>query len=192
MQVSQVDFSAIAFSPFVATKGVKTSQATLNGAPVEFLLSNDEWFPAPFGASAFNDEKATRLTLELDVSRSPVLEVLGLAEQAIITKAHAAGIFESQSLEDVTKTFKSSVAYSEKYTAFRWRTKLNTVGFKPCRFFLAPDKTRVQYDDLDLRQSTVRPHVCFKGLWKQGGQWGLQFEVLNLLVQPASDAPDPF
>ena len=192
MQVSQVDFSAIAFSPFVATKGVKTSQATLNGAPVEFLLSSEEWYPAPFGASAFNDEKATRLTLELDVSQSPVLEVLGLAEQAIIKKAHAAGIFEGQSLEDATKTFKSSVSYSEKYTAYRWRTKLNTVGARPCRFFLAPDKTRVPYDDLNLRQSTVRPHVCFKGCWKQGGQWGLQFEVLNLLVQPASDAPDPF
>ena len=192
MQVHQVDFSAIAFSPFVATKGVKTSQATLNGAPVEFLLSDNEWYPAPFGASAFNDEKATRLTLELDISKSPVLEVLGLAEAAIIKKAHGMGIFENQSLDDVTKTFKSSVAYSDKYTAFRWRTKLNTVGVKPCRFFLAPDKIKVPYDDLDLRHATVRPHVCFKGLWKQGGQWGLQFEVLNLLVQPASDAPIPF
>ena len=192
MQVTQVDFSAIAFSPFVATKGVKTSQATLNGAPVEFLLSDNEWYPAPFGASAFNDEKATRLTLELDISKSPVLEVLGAAEAAIIKKAHGMGIFENQSLDDVTKTFKSSVAYSEKYTAFRLRTKLNTVGVKPCRFFLAPDKIKVPYDDLDLRHATVRPHICFKGLWKQGGQWGLQFEVLNLLVQPASDAPDPF
>ena len=192
MQVYQVDFSAIAFSPFVATKGVKTSQATLNGAPVEILLSDIEWYPAPFGASAFNDEKATRLTLELDISKSPVLEVLGLAEAAIIKKAHGMGIFENQSLDDVTKTFKSSVAYSDKYTAFRWRTKLNTVGVKPCRFFLAPDKIKVPYDDLDLRHATVRPHVLFKGLWKQGGQWGLQFEVLNLLVQPASDAPIPF
>jgi len=192
MQVTQVDFSAIAFSPFVATKGVKTSQATLNGAPVEFLLSDSEWYPAPFGASAFNDEKATRLTLELDISKSPVLEVLGLAEAAIIKKAHEMGIFENQSLDDVTKTFKSSVAYSDKYTAFRWRTKLNTVGVKPCRFFLAPNKIKVPYDDLDLRHATVRPHILFKGLWKQGGQWGLQFEVLNLLVQPASDAPVPF
>ena len=116
MQVSQVDFSAIAFSPFVATKGVKTSQATLNGAPVEFLLSDNEWYPAPFGASAFNDDKATRLTLELDISKSPVLEVLGLAEAAIIKKAHGMGIFENQSLDDVTKTFKSSVSFSEKYS----------------------------------------------------------------------------
>ena len=84
------------------------------------------------------------------------------------------------------------MSYTEKYTAFRWRTKLNTVGVKPCRFFLAPDKIKVPYDDIDLRHATVRPHVLFKGCWKQGGQWGLQFEVLNLLVQPASDAPDPF
>ena len=190
MQLSQVDFSAIAFSPFVATKGVKTSQAILNGAPVEFLL-DEEFHSAPFGASAFNDPQATRLTLELDITQSPVLEAINLAEQAIIKKAHAMGIFEG-SIEDAAKSFKSSVSFSEKYTAFRLRTKLNTVGVKPCRFFLAPDKIKVPYDDLDLRHATVRPHICFKGLWKQGGQWGLQFEVLNLLVQPASDAPDPF
>ena len=58
--------------------------------------------------------------------------------------------------------------------------------------FLAPDKSKVAYEDLNLRMSTVRPHIRFKGLWKQGGQWGLQLEVLNLLVQPTSDAPDPF
>ena len=80
MQVTQVDFSAIAFSPFVATKGVKTSQATLNGAPVEFLLSNDEWYPAPFGASAFNDEKATRLTGRFEISGSGSLGSCGTGD----------------------------------------------------------------------------------------------------------------
>ena len=190
MQLSQVDFSAIAFSPFVATKGVKTSQAILNGAPVEFLL-DEEFHSAPFGASAFNDPQATRLTLELDISQSPVLEAINLAEQAIIKKAHAMGIFEG-SIEDAVKSFKSSVSFSEKYSAFRLRTKLNTVGAKPCRFFMHPDKTQVSYDDLNLRNSRVRPHICFKGLWKQGGQWGLQLEVLNLLVQSAADAPIPF
>ena len=106
-QLSQVDFSAIAFSPFVATKGVKTSQAILNGAPVEFLL-DEEFHPAPFGASAFNDPQATRLTLELDISQSPVLEAINLAEQAIIKKAHAMGISEG-SVEDVVKACKSSI-----------------------------------------------------------------------------------
>ena len=105
MQLSQVDFSAIAFSPFVATKGVKTSQAILNGAPVEFLL-DEEFHPAPFGASAFNDPQATRLTLEVDITQSPILEAINLAEQAIIKKAHAMGIFEG-SFEDAVKSFKS-------------------------------------------------------------------------------------
>ena len=109
IQLSQVDFSAIAFSPFVATKGVKTSQAILNGAPVEFLL-DEEFHPAPFGASAFNDPQATRLTLELDITQSPVLEAINLAEQAINKKAHAMGIFEG-SFEDVAKSFKSSVSF---------------------------------------------------------------------------------
>ena len=134
---------------------------------------------------------ATRLNLELDISNSPVLLVLEQAEQAIIKKAHADGVFEC-SLEDAVKNFKSSIVYSEKYSAYRWRTKLNTSGGKACRFFLAPDKNKVSYDELDLRNSSVRPHICFKGLWKQGGQWGLQFEVLNLLVQPCAEAPPPF
>ena len=191
MQLNQIDFTAIAFNSFVATKGVKTSTASLRGAPVEFLLSNDEYFQCPFGASAYMNPDATRLNLELDISNSPVLLVLEQAEQAIIKKAHADGVFES-SLEDAVKNFKSSIVYSEKYSAYRWRTKLNTSGGKACRFFLAPEKNKVPYDELDLRNSSVRPHICFKGLWKQGGQWGLQFEVLNLLVQPCAEAPPPF
>ena len=94
MQVSQVDFSAIAFSPFVATKGVKTSQATLNGAPVEFLLSNDEWFPAPFGASAFNDEKATRPRKERRLQTGPRL---ALAEPPQKTGRERRGLEEAES-----------------------------------------------------------------------------------------------
>ena len=190
-EISQVSFSDIAFNTFVATKGVKTSAASLRGAPVEFLLSNNEFFNCPFGASAYMQPDATRLNLEMDVSSSPVLGILEQAEQAIIKKAHADGVFEC-SLEDAVKNFKSSIVYSEKYSAYRWRTKLNTSGGKACRFFLAPEKNKVPYDELDLRNSSVRPHICFKGLWKQGGQWGLQFEVLNLLVQPCAEAPPPF
>ena len=172
MQVNQVNFSEVAFAAFAATKGVKTSSAILNGAPVEFLLSNDEYFACPFGASAYMAPEATRLNLELDVTNSPVLACLQQAEQAIIKKAHSDGIFDC-SFEDAVKTFKSSLVFSEKYSAYRLRTKLNTVGGKSCRFFLAPEKNKVEYRDVDLRNSTVRPHICFKGLWKQGGQWGV-------------------
>ena len=86
MQVNQVNFSEVAFAAFAATKGVKTSSAVYNGAPVEFLLSNDEYFACPFGASAYMAPEATRLNLELDVTNSPVLSCLQQAEQAIIKR----------------------------------------------------------------------------------------------------------
>ena len=150
-------------------------------------------FPAPFGASAFgNAYGQTRLTLELDITNSPVLGVLQAAETSIIRKAYADGIFEGMSLEDVQKSFHSCIAYSEKYQSYRVRTKIQTAGFYACRFFLSPDKNKVSFDDLNLRMSTMRPHIRFKGLWKQGGAWGLQLEVINLLVQPKAETPDPF
>ena len=146
-----------------------------------------------FGASAFGGaEGQTRLTLELDVSNSPVISVLRAAETNIKCKAYADGIFDGCSLEDVEKQFHSCITYSEKYQSYRVRTKIQTAGFYACRFFLAPEKTKVAYDDLNLRASTVRPHIRFKSLWKQGGSWGLQLEVINLLVQPTTEAPDPF
>ena len=190
---SQVNFDAISFSAFAAAKGVKTAQAALNGAPVEFLLSDSEFYAAPFGASSFGgDIGVTRLTLELDITNSPVLAVLQAAETSIIRKAYADGIFEGMSLEEVEKQYHSCITYTEKYQSYRVRTKIQTAGFYACRFFLAPEKTKVTFDDLNLRGSTVRPHIRFKGLWRQGGQWGLQLEVINLLVQPTSEAPDPF
>ena len=193
MLANQINFDAISFSAFAAAKGVKTAQCALSGGPVDFLLSNSEFFAAPFGASAFNGaEGQTRLTLEVDITNSPVLGVLQAAETSIIRKAFADGIFEGKSLEDVQKQYHSCICYSEKYQSYRVRTKIQTAGFYACRFFLSPDKTKVSFDDLNLRMSTLRPHIRFKGLWSQGGQWGLQFEVINLLVQPKSEAPDPF
>ena len=84
MEASQVSFSDIAFRAFASAKGVKTSPATLRGAPVEFLLSHEEFFPCPFGASAYMAPEATRLNLEVDITNSPLLPLLQAAEQAII------------------------------------------------------------------------------------------------------------
>ena len=191
MEASQVSFSDIAFRAFASAKGVKTSPATLRGAPVEFLLSHEEFFPCPFGASAYMQPDATRLNLEVDITNSPLLPLLQAAEQAIIQKAYSDGIFEG-TLEDTAKQFHSSIAFSEKYASYRLRAKINVAGLRQCRFFLAPEKTRVAFSEIELRGATVRPHLQLKGLWKQGAQWGIQFEVLNLLVLPASEAPVPF
>ena len=59
-------------------------------------------------------------------------------------------------------------------------------------FFEHPSKEQKPYEAFELRESKMRPHIQFKGLWRQGNQWGLQFEVLNLLVTPTEAAPNPF
>ena len=82
---------------------------------------------------------ATRLNLEVDITNSPLLPLLQAAEQAIIQKAYADGIFEG-TLEDTAKQFHSSIAFSEKYASYRLRAKINVAGLKQCRFFLVPEK----------------------------------------------------
>ena len=143
MLANQINFDAISFSAFAAAKGVKTAQCALAGGPVEFLLSNSEFFAAPFGASSFGGaEGQTRLTLELDITNSPVLGVLQAAETSIIRKAFADGIFEGSSLEDVQKQYHSCIAYSEKYQSYRVRTKIQTAGFYACRFSWLPTRPK--------------------------------------------------
>ena len=58
----------------------------------------------------------------------------------MIRKAHAAGLFEDKTAEDVAKMFHSALVHSEKYSTMRLRTKLNREGPKRCRFFEHPIK----------------------------------------------------
>ena len=82
MHFAQVDLSKIALSPLQTNKGVKTSNATLAGGPCEFLLHPDDWFSCPFGASTFDkDPLATRLTCEVGVTNSSVLQLLQQLDQ---------------------------------------------------------------------------------------------------------------
>ncbi len=68
MQLNQLELSNIQLGDLQAGKGCKTAFAKYNGGACKFLLSSDEWFTCPFGASAYQDPAATRLNLELDVS----------------------------------------------------------------------------------------------------------------------------
>ncbi len=77
---------------------------------------------------------------------------------------------------------------SEKYNTIRLRTKLNTTGLHSCKWFKSPENTPIQFSDLDLRTSHLRPVVQLKGLWKQSGQWGLSLELKKVLVDPQGEA----
>ena len=120
MQFNQVDFSAVAFSALQTNKGVKTANATYRGGVCEFLLHPTDWFQAPFGASTFDkDPEAKRLTMELDVTSSEVLQSLQLLDQWVVRAVADAGLFEGMSREDVARTYHSCLQTSDKYPNIR-------------------------------------------------------------------------
>ena len=189
MQFSQVDFSAVAFSALQTNKGIKTANATLRGGSCEFLLHATEWFQAPFGASTFDkDPQATRLTMELDVTNSSILTLLQQMDRWAVQAVGDSGLFENVSKEDVARMYHPCLQTSEKYSTIRLRTKLNTAGLHSCKWFRSPENTPIQFTELDLRTSHLRPVIQLKGIWKQSGQWGLSLECKKVLVDPQGAA----
>ena len=192
MQFHQVDFSQISLSQLQTGKGCKTAAASYNGVPCKFLLSAQEWFSAPFGASTYDkDPAATRLTMELDVSGKEVHALLQSLDRWAVEHVVRNKLFEDMSREDVTKQYHSCLQFSEKYNSHRLRTKVNIAGINSCKWFRHPDKEPVAYAGLNLRESVLQPVIHLKGIWKQSAQWGLSLDVCKVLVDSnGSDAWD--
>ena len=182
MQFNSVDLSKLQFSTLQSGKGCKTANASYNGAPCKFLLSADEWFAAPFGASAYQNPEAVRLNMELDVSGKDVHPLLQALDRWAVQHVSESGLFGDMSAEDVSKQYHSCLQFSEKYNSHRLRTKVNISGMNSCKWFKHPDREPVTYAALDLRQSVVQPVIHFKGIWKQASQWGLSLDVIKALV----------
>ena len=113
MQLAQVDFSTLPLSQLQAGKGCKTAAASYNGAPCKFLLSADEWFAAPFGASAYQDPQATRLTMELDVTGKAVQPLLPGLDRWAVQSVIDPGLFGDMSAEDIAKSYHPCLQFSE-------------------------------------------------------------------------------
>ena len=182
MQLNTVDFSTVQLSQLQAGKGCKTAAAMYNGAPCKFLLSSDEWFAAPFGASAYQDPNATRLTLELDVTNKAVQPLLQAVDRWAVQYVINHQLFGDMSAEDIAKQYHPCLQFSDKYQSYRLRTKINTAGMNSCKFFRHPDKDVASFASLDLRQSIMQPVIHLKGIWKQSSQWGLSLDVIKALI----------
>ena len=182
MQLAQVDFSKLQLSQLQSGKGVKTAACSYNGAPCKFLLSSTEWFAAPFGASAYQDPQATRLTMELDVTDKAVQPLLQAVDRWAVKFVTDNKLFGDMSAEDIAKQYHPCLQFSEKYNSHRVRTKVNTEGLNSCKWFRHPDKDTASFASLDLRQSILQPVIHLKGIWKQSNQWGMSLDTIKALV----------
>ena len=153
------------------------------------MLSADEWFAAPVGASAYQDPQATRLTMELDVTNKTVQPLLQGIDRWVVQHVIEQRLFGDMSAEDIAKQYHPCLQFSEKYNSHRLRTKLNTEGMNSCKWFRHPDKDSASFTSLDLRQSVLQPVIHFKGIWKQSTQWGVSLDTIKALVDAnGSDA----
>ena len=112
MQFAQVDLSQVSLSNLVTGKGCKTAAASYNGGPCKFLLSQAEWFAAPFGASTYDkDPQATRLTMEMDVTGKDVHPLLQALDRWVVEHVIQNNLFEGMSREDVAKQYHSCLQF---------------------------------------------------------------------------------
>ena len=190
MHFAQVAFPELSLSALQSKDGVKTSNCSYRGGRCEFSLTNDEWLRAPFGASAYKDPDATRLNFELDVTNSAILPRLQELDQWAIEHVIQSGIFEGMTPEQIRQDYSPCLKACEKYNTIRLRTKLNTKGFGSVKCFKMPDRALVPYNDIDLRNSQLKPVIWLKGIWKQSKQWGLSLETVKLLAEEASSTWD--
>ena len=182
MELSQLDLSALSLTP--------GKHASYNGVPFEFLLSNADFFRAPFGASHFNNPAASRLSLEFVVSDA-VLAKLQELDQKILALAIAHRIFPDKTPEEVTKSYHSLLVAAPKYDQVRFRTKIVTHGFGATRFWKHPERTLLNPED-DLKNVLLRPHCAVQGVWNENGKWGVSVLCRNILVQHPEETPCPF
>ena len=115
MQLSQVEFSDIAFSALQTNKGVKTANASYRGGVCDWLLHPTDWFQAPFGASTFDkDPGATRLTMELDVTDKAVQPLIQGLDRWAVQFVTDHQLFGDMSAEDIAKQYHPGLQLSEK------------------------------------------------------------------------------
>ena len=189
MELSTLDFSKITL-PAVG------GHVAYNGAPCEFMLSNEDWFQAPFGAADFKKNvDATRLSVEFLVSSSPILPTLQQLDKTILQAAIKQKIFPSMSDAEVASSYHSLLAQAPKYNQVRLRTKMNLKGlFHVCRFWKSPERSRLNPEAVVpfLSEKNLRPHCRLQTLWNENGKWGVTLELLNLLVHSPDDGACPF
>ena len=192
MQLAQVDFSKLQLSQLQTGKGVKTAACSYNGAPCKFLLSSDEWFAVPFGASAYQDPQATRLTMELDVTDKAVQPLLQAVDRWAVKFVTENKLFGDMSAEDIAKQYHPCLQFSEKYNSHRVRTKVNTEGLNSCKWFRHPEKDSASFASLDLRQSILQPVIHLKASGSKATSGACRWIQLRLWSMPTDRTPGSF
>ena len=173
----------------VSAKGAKSCALVKSPNEKVFLKlgSKQEPLRTPFGATSFNDEAATRKTLEFSLSPEQV-EQWNLFDAWALEylQKHSERLFKKKlSAAEVKAAYKSPVTQKADYRP-HLRCKINTGGIAAARIWDDDDNRTVLPDD--LREFDIIPRIHISHLWIMGAAkdfgWVLQVNDLCVKTQP--------
>ena len=163
-------------------KGVKSAPLSRKGSPIFQSLSNSSQpLTTPFGASAFNDEQATRknICFRCPPSLADQLNKIDSYMRHYIEK-HSGRLFKGKKV-----TYKPLLVPQKDDYEPLIRCKINTAGQKVVRCWDA-DHSRCDLPE-DLRDCTLVPRVQFRSLWLMGDNCGITVDVTDLMIFPTNE-----
>ena len=163
-------------------KGVKSGPISKKGSLVFLSLANSlQPLTTPFGASAFNDEQATRKNICFRCSPS-LVEKLNKIDSYMTQyiDRNSNRLFKNKKV-----TYKPLLVPQKDDYPPLIRCKVNTAGQKVVRCWDA-DQARCDLPE-DLRACTLVPRVHFRSLWVMGDNCGITCNVTDLMCFPIDE-----
>ena len=174
--------------PQISARGAKSCQLQdKDGKRVHFTLgSRLEPCTTPFGASSWNDENASRKTLDFHLTDEQAAEfdAFDVWAKGYLAE-HSERIFKKKlSEEQVAQHYRSPVIRKDDYRP-HLRCKINTAGTHACRAWSEADDRRELPQE--LRGSLLVPRIQLSHLWMMSREYGWVLQVGDLMVLDSTE-----
>ena len=175
--------------PQISTRGAK-SATLIKGKDNEgvFLSLGSKLNPVktPFGATSFNDEAATRKTIEFTLSPDQQTKFQDFDKWAIayLSKNSDRIFKKSLNQEQIKDLYKSPVTQKGDFQP-HLRCKINVSGASICRCWDV-ENNRTQLPD-DLKNCDLVPRIHISHMWMMQKEVGFVLNVIDMMCIPKEE-----
>ena len=165
--------------PQISTRGAKSCTLIKGKDDGVFLSLGSKLNPAktPFGATSFNDEAATRKTIEFTLSPDQETQFQDFDKWAI-------GYLSKNSQEQIKDLYKSPVT-KRGDSPPHLRCKINVSGSAICRCWDI-ENNKTQLPD-DLKNCDLVPRIHISHMWMMAKEVGFVLNVIDMMCIPKEE-----
>ena len=174
--------------PSISARGAKTATLIKGKDDGVFLSLGSKLNPVktPFGATSFNDEAATRKTIEFTLSPDQETRFQDFDKWAIgyLSKNSDRLFKKSLNQEQIKDLYKSPITKRGDFPP-HLRCKINVSGSAICRCWDS-DNNRTQIPD-DLKNCDLVPRIHISHMWMMQKEVGFVLNVIDLMCIPKEE-----